>query len=137
METYYKVVRRMPDGCLVSALVLDRRWRVEYKPGQWVEPQLGAIFLFENKDEALRMADMLTADGLRCAARGAVCYPPVYEVWEAEAENPFNTSDLVGTPALPSSMLRYWLEGKGAIKVWPHSVLSRKVRLTRRLAYES
>jgi hypothetical protein len=125
----YKLVRRAPDGKLLSAYMDVPGLQIEYRPGEWVQAKLGPLFSFEDRAEAERLIE---SD---------------HELWEAEAEevNPYveycvpsmaHGSDRVFREycKLMSAPARVWRSLPNGREVClPGTVLSRRLRLVRKV----
>ena len=72
-----KVLARMPDGCLLSAV--EHGCGIEYIPGQKTVSPHGPLFAFDNTDNARAFAEEYSV---------SFRYKNGLELWMAEAENP-------------------------------------------------
>jgi len=67
-KIYYKVVRS--TGVLVSAIVTNRCMQI-YKPGEWIEAEVGCLFIFKTLGQAIAWCG----------------HSEVHEVWRCKAKN--------------------------------------------------
>jgi hypothetical protein len=119
MMKVYKLVRRTPEGRLVSAHMDLAEFKMEYRPGEWVEAKVGYLF-------SLRDSENVVVNGTR-------------ELWEAEAEGIHPTPYLI--PSLWYANKRRVVEFWESMRVsWDFgqlsmdgTVLSKRLRLVRQV----
>jgi hypothetical protein len=117
----YKLVRRTPDGRLVSAYVERPKLELEYPPGEWVEAKVGYLFSYRDRKDAE-------------AGKGSA-----HEVWEAEAEGIHPTPDVIPNLWAASERLleefweSMWVSQAFGQLTMTGTVLSKRLRLVRRL----
>jgi hypothetical protein len=134
MVKVYKLVRRAPDGKLLSAYMDVPELQVEYRPGEWVEAKVGYLFSFRDSENVL--------------------VEETFELWEAEAEgihHPtpqwipslscgdekrflrfWESNDMMFRECLMMVWMSRWLPDGWELAI-PGTVLSRRLRLVRKV----
>jgi len=94
-QIVYKVVRAI-DGRYYSAIVTDKDWRVEYKPGKFVRaPEGSELLAFWLCDYAITFARKMEG--------------PLFEVWKCQARGCQLIESLCPS-ARPSRFKDFWRE---------------------------